>query len=180
MRATEGLWVALVLLVLCALALVGTNAARRSARRDQSVAAGFRHAAVQVPPRVTVHARAAVLAGARDSVSDAIQWALVEALGIAPDQRYQRFVPLGDGDLLLPASRSDRHVAVDVELCSGRDYDTKRRLLDALYGALVRLPDLGSTDIDIRLVETPAWDWSVNGRVPTENVTPPARPDGRV
>ena len=98
---------------------------------------------------------------------EAVQSALVETLRIPETDRAVRLVVHEPHRVILPPDRDDRFTLVEVDLFSGRSYETKK----ALYAAVVRnlAPfDIPADHVKILLREIPREDWGLRGLPATE------------
>jgi len=99
----------------------------------------------------------------RRAIADGVHAALVEAIGIPPDDRFQVVASHGDGVIhdanYLGIARSDGIVMIEIHLSVGRTLEQKR----ALYAAIAeRLAAAGirRQDVFIHLMETTLLNWS--------------------
>lgn len=114
-------------------------------------------------PFVRIHLKQDIPASRRRAIADAAHAALVEAVCIPADDRFQVISSHGD-DLIydpgyLGIARTDGVVMIEVHLSVGRSLDIKR----ALYRATAdRLAELGirREDVFIHLMETTVLNWS--------------------
>lgn len=103
-------------------------------------------------------------AAQRRSLGDAVHRALVEALGIPAQDRFQVITEHEANELAydpsyLGIARSDRIVVIQITLSAGRALEKKRRLYRLVTENLAYL-DVRPEDVLINLVET-AWEnWS--------------------
>jgi 4-oxalocrotonate tautomerase len=101
----------------------------------------------------------------RKALADGVHRAMVEAIAIPPDDRFQVITehPL-DGLLhdpqYLGVHRSDRIVLVQITLSSGRKPQQKRKLYKRMAEILAEAPGLRAQDLLINLVETSWENWS--------------------
>ncbi|MFN3460092.1 MAG: tautomerase family protein [Oceanibaculum sp.] len=103
------------------------------------------------------------------AVIDAVHDALREALKIPDWDRTVRLIEHEPSHFAIPPGRGQNYTIVEVTMFSGRSFEAKR----ALYEAIVRnLGGLGiaATDIKITLIETPMENWGIRGGKPASEV----------
>jgi phenylpyruvate tautomerase PptA (4-oxalocrotonate tautomerase family) len=99
------------------------------------------------------------------AVADAVHQALVRALGIAPDDRFQVITEHSRDELIFDANylgvqRSDAFVIVQITLRSGRSSELKKALYQSIVDNLADQPGLRREDVMIVLIENELADWS--------------------
>jgi len=101
----------------------------------------------------------------RVAVSDAVQQAMVETIGVPPADRFHILSEHAPGFLIVDPSflgvaRSDDPLLVQITLRAGRTDDQKRALYRRLTGLLADNPGVRLEDVMISLVENALIDWS--------------------
>ena len=99
------------------------------------------------------------------AVAEAIHQALVGAIGISPDDRFQVITEHSRNDLIFDAhylgiERSDAFVIVQITLRSGRSSELKKTLYRGIVDSLAEAPGLRREDVMIVLLENELADWS--------------------
>jgi 4-oxalocrotonate tautomerase len=113
-------------------------------------------------PLVRIDLREGTSPDYRNALGDGIHRAMIEALAIPPDDRFQVITehpPEGliyDGTYL-GIQRSDKIVLVQITLSVGRKPQQKRRLFQRMAEILAESPGLKPPDLVINLVEV-AWE----------------------
>jgi 4-oxalocrotonate tautomerase len=116
-------------------------------------------------PLVRISLREGKSAEYRRALGDGIHQAMVEALEIPLQDRFQVITEHSQNDLIydpsyLGISRSDDIVIVQITLSAGRKPPQKRKLYQRIVEALGKSPGVRQQDVMINLVET-AWEnWS--------------------
>lgn len=100
----------------------------------------------------------------RKTLGDCIHGCLVEALGLPPAKRFQRFFPLAPEDFVHPDDRSERYTIIEISMFSGRSEAAKRRLIRLLFERLERVVGISPQDVEITIMESPAASWGIRGR----------------
>ncbi len=101
----------------------------------------------------------------RKALTDGIHRAMVEAIAIPPDDRFQVITEHPPEALIydsqyLGVHRSERIVLVQITLSSGRKPQQKRKLYKRMAEILAEAPGLRPQDLLINLVETSWENWS--------------------
>jgi phenylpyruvate tautomerase PptA (4-oxalocrotonate tautomerase family) len=106
----------------------------------------------------------------RRKLADAVHLALVEALAIPADDRFQLVRALDEDDYIadptyLGVSRTRDFLVVRVTLRRGRSLDKKRALYRGIADGAARAVGLRPEDVFIVLNENEASDWSFGAGV---------------
>jgi|SRR5271155_1418191 len=101
----------------------------------------------------------------RQAIGDGVHRALVEALAIPPDDKFQVITEHAPGGLVydrqyLGIQRSDRVVLVQITLSAGRKPMQKRKLYKHMAEILRESPGLNPAELVINLVEVVWENWS--------------------
>jgi 4-oxalocrotonate tautomerase len=101
----------------------------------------------------------------RKAIADGVHRAMVEAIAIPPDDRFQVITEHPPEGLIydpqyLGVHRSDRIVFVQITLSSGRKPQQKRKLYKRMAEILAETPGLPAQDLLVNLVETSWENWS--------------------
>ena len=100
----------------------------------------------------------------RRAIADAVQEALVEAIGIPPDDRFQVITEHAASNMIfdpgyLGIARKDP-IFIQIALRRGRSVDMKRALYRALVERLGAKANVRWEDVFVSLVENGLEDWS--------------------
>jgi phenylpyruvate tautomerase PptA (4-oxalocrotonate tautomerase family) len=115
-------------------------------------------------PLVRISLPAGQSATYRRQVADAVHQALVAAIGIPADDRFQI---LSDSETriydrnYLGVARSDHTIFIQITLVRGRALDKKLALYAGIVDQLARAPGVRREDVVITLLENGREDWSV-------------------
>ena len=119
-------------------------------------------------PLVRIDLREGKSAEYRKALGDGVHRAMVEALAIPPDDRFQVITGHPPEGLIYDAQylgirRSDNVVFVQITMSAGRKPQQKRKLFKRMAEILAESPGLKPADLMINLVEV-AWEnWSFGG-----------------
>lgn len=116
-------------------------------------------------PLVRISLRQGTSKEYRKALADGVQRAMIEAIAIPPDDRFQVITEYAPENLVydpqyLGVQRSDRVVFVQITISYGRKPQQKRKLFKRMAEILAESPGLPPQDLLINLVEV-AWEnWS--------------------
>lgn len=99
----------------------------------------------------------------RESMSDAINRCMVEALAFPENKRAQRFIPLERENFYYPEGRSDAYTVIELSLMEGRSIETRKRLIQLLFKRFKDDLDIDPVDLEITIHEAPACNWGFRG-----------------
>jgi 4-oxalocrotonate tautomerase len=116
-------------------------------------------------PFVRISLRQGTSSEYRKAIGDGVHRAMIEALAIPPDDRFQVITEHPAEGLIydpqyLGVLRSDRVVFVQITLSAGRKPQQKRRLYKRMAELLAESPGLRPQDLLINLVEVSWENWS--------------------
>jgi 4-oxalocrotonate tautomerase len=116
-------------------------------------------------PLVRISLRQGASAEYRKALSDGVHRAMIEAMAILPDDRFQVITEYPPEALIydphyLGVHRSDRVVFVQITMSFGRKPQQKRKLFKRMAEILAQAPGLPPQDLFINLVETSWENWS--------------------
>ena len=116
-------------------------------------------------PLVRISLRHGTSTEYRKALSDGVHRAMIEAIAIPPDDRFQVITEYLPEALIydpqyLGVHRSDRVVFVQITMSFGRKPQQKRRLFKRMAEILAQAPGLPPQDLFINLVETSWENWS--------------------
>jgi phenylpyruvate tautomerase PptA (4-oxalocrotonate tautomerase family) len=116
-------------------------------------------------PLVRISLRHGTSAEYRKALSDGVHRAMIEAIAIPPDDRFQVITEYLPEELIydpqyLGVHRSDHVVFVQITMSFGRKPQQKRRLFKRMAEILAQAPGLPPQDLFINLVETSWENWS--------------------
>lgn len=116
-------------------------------------------------PLVRIDLREGTSPDYRKALGDGVQRAMIEALALPPDDRFQVITEHPAEGLIydrtyLGIQRSDKIVLVQITISAGRKPQQKRKLFQRMAEILAESPGLKPQDLVISLVEV-AWEnWS--------------------
>jgi phenylpyruvate tautomerase PptA (4-oxalocrotonate tautomerase family) len=114
--------------------------------------------------QIKIYALRQKLQSRREKLSDVIHSCAMDALGLPPDKRFHRFLPLEKADFIFPPGRSDDYIIIEVSLFAGRSIDAKKQLIALLFERIGSELQIGVDDIEITIFETPRHNWGIRGK----------------
>ena len=118
--------------------------------------------------QVKIYGRREVLIPNRARWSDLIQNALVAALGLPKDKRFQRFFPLDGEDFLYPSDRTSAYTILEISMFEGRSPDSIKALLRKLMDDAKSEFGMHPNDLEITISESPRRCWGIRGKIGDE------------
>jgi phenylpyruvate tautomerase PptA (4-oxalocrotonate tautomerase family) len=113
--------------------------------------------------QIKVYAHRATLDRHRQTLSDTLHEALVEAFAYPADKKFQRFLALEDGDFIHPADRSSDYLVIEVVLFPGRSPEAKKAFYRGVLGRLQSRCGLSCDAVEIVLIESAKENWFLRG-----------------
>ena len=100
-----------------------------------------------------------------DAIGDGVHRALIEAIGIPPQDRFQVLNRHAEGALVfdrhyLGIARTDGVVFVQITMSTGRSLEQKKSLFAAIARNLAEKPGVRPEDVFVNLVEVVKENWS--------------------
>ncbi|MDA0745206.1 MAG: tautomerase family protein [bacterium] len=96
-------------------------------------------------------------------LSDVIHGCMQSVLGMPDDKRAHRFVPLEREDFYSPGGRTDAYTVIEIKMMQGREVETKKALIKALFAEIERQVGISPIDVEITILEQPAHCWGFRG-----------------
>lgn len=96
-------------------------------------------------------------------LSDVIHQCMQEVLGMPDDKRAHRFIPLNQEDFYYPGGRTDAYTVIEINMMAGRQPETQKQLIKALFKAIEKKVGIDPVDVEITIKEQPAHCWGFRG-----------------
>ncbi|MCO4759513.1 MAG: tautomerase family protein [Oceanospirillaceae bacterium] len=96
-------------------------------------------------------------------LSDVIHSCMQSVLGMPEDKHAQRFIPMEKEDFCYPGGRSDAYTVIEINMMAGREVDTKKQLIKALFEEIERQLSIDPVDIEITIKEQAPHCWGFRG-----------------
>ncbi len=115
--------------------------------------------------QVKIYGHAEYLQGRKKTISDAIQEAAQEALGLPNTKRFHRFFSLQAEDFIHPSDHTVAYLILEICLFQGRSPKTLENYIRALQNNLGKALNLKPNDVEITLIATPPQYWGIRGQL---------------
>lgn len=96
-------------------------------------------------------------------LSDIIHQSMQDTLGMPEDKRAHRFIPMDKSDFYYPGGRSDNYTVIEINMMEGREIETKKSLIKALFQNIESTLHISPVDIEITIKEQPKHCWGFRG-----------------
>jgi Tautomerase enzyme len=103
-------------------------------------------------------------------ISEFVHQAAVRTLKLPSDKRFHRFLPLAGWQLVAPADRTESYLIIEVIMFTGRSTEVRKTFLRTLMDELSQGLGIGTTDIEITILESPRENWGIRGQCGDELV----------
>ncbi len=97
------------------------------------------------------------------SLSDVIHACMQSVLGMPEDKRAHRFISLSKDDFYYPGGRSEAYTVIEINMMQGRQVETKKALIKALFKQIEQEVAISPVDVEITIKEQPAHCWGFRG-----------------
>ncbi len=84
------------------------------------------------------------------------------------NKRFHRFINLAPADFVYPNDRSEQYTIIEISMFSGRQAETKKRLIRSIFKRLETAIGIHPQDVEICIRESPAENWGIRGKVGDE------------
>ncbi|MDO5981372.1 tautomerase family protein [Flavivirga spongiicola] len=101
-------------------------------------------------------------------LSEVIHQCIVESLKYPRNKKAHRFINLGKDDFFYPEGRTDNYIIIEIIMITGRSVQTKKKLIKMLFKEINGQLNISFTDIEICIVESPAYNWGFRGKMGDE------------
>lgn len=99
----------------------------------------------------------------KSKLSDVIHDCMKTVLGMPEDKRAHRFIPLAKEDFYYPGGRSEAYTVIEINMMAGRQVETQKRLIKALFAKIEQELGIDPVDIEITLKEQAPHQWGFRG-----------------
>ena len=97
------------------------------------------------------------------TMSDVIHQCMMDVLGMPEGKRAHRFVPLNKDDYYYPEDRTDQYTVLEINMMEGREVETKKALIKALFQQFEEQLNISPIDLEITIKEQPPHCWGFRG-----------------
>ena len=96
-------------------------------------------------------------------LSDVIHNCMQLVLGMPEDKRAHRFIPMEKEDFYYPGGRSDSYTVIEINMMAGRQAETQKKLIKALFQEIENKLLIPPVDIEITIKEQAPHQWGFRG-----------------
>lgn len=96
-------------------------------------------------------------------LSDVIHGCMQSVLGMPENKRAHRFIPMENEDFYYPDGRSDAYTVIEINMMSGRQVETQKRLIKSLFKEIENQLSILPVDIEIVIKEQSPHQWGFRG-----------------
>ena len=96
-------------------------------------------------------------------LSDVIHGCMQSVLGMPEDKRAHRFVPMAKEDFYYPGDRTDAYTVIVINMMTGRQPETQKRLIKALFKEIESQLSISPVDVEITIKEQAPHCWGFRG-----------------
>jgi len=96
-------------------------------------------------------------------LSDVIHNCMQLVLGMPEDKRAHRFIPMEREDFYYPGGRSDSYTVIEINMMAGRQAETQKKLIKALFQEIENKLLIPPVDIEITIKEQAPHQWGFRG-----------------
>lgn len=99
----------------------------------------------------------------KQKLSEIIHSTIVEVLSFPKDKKYHRFISLEKEDMIFPDDKSHQYIIIEIMMMEGRETETKKNLIKALFENINKNLDISVNDIEICIIESNVSNWGFRG-----------------
>ncbi len=114
--------------------------------------------------QVKIYGQRQHLDAVKSRLSDTIHICLMDAFGMPPEKRIQRFIGLDAGDFIYPDDRSAQYTIIEILMFEGRSPAAKKHLIQLMFARLEADLGIAPLDVEIVLLEAPRTNWGIRGK----------------
>lgn len=96
-------------------------------------------------------------------LSNTIHACIVDVLSFPKEKKFQRFIKFAEGDMIFPSDKSEQYTIIEIIMIEGRECETKKNLIKALFEKIEKTLQISPRDIEICILESPASNWGFRG-----------------
>lgn len=96
-------------------------------------------------------------------MSNVVHECMMDILGLPEGKRAHRFLPLAKDNYFYPSDRSDMYTVLEINMMEGREDNTKKALIKALFSKFEEKLNISPIDLEITIKEQPAHCWGFRG-----------------
>mgnify|MGYP002630645177 CR=1 FL=1 len=114
-------------------------------------------------PQIKIYGLKKSLENIKSELSTIIHNTVVKKLSFPQDKKYHRFIQFDESDMIFPDNKSENYTIIEIIMMEGRTVATKKNLIQSLFANIEKELNIGKTDIEICIIESPACNWGFGG-----------------
>ena len=100
----------------------------------------------------------------RQALLDCVHEALVESIGIAEWDRFQRISEYERGNFEIPSGKTDDFTLIEITMFQSRTSEQKKALIEMITQKLTQRLSIAPTDVFIVILDPPDENWGLGGK----------------
>lgn len=108
---------------------------------------------------ITIYGLKEQLNPIKAKLSDTIHNCIQSVLGLPEGKRAHRFIPMDKADCYYPDDRSVAYTVIEINMMSGREVETKKKLIKTLFANIETQCGISPIDVEITIYEQPPHCW---------------------
>ncbi len=100
----------------------------------------------------------------KKTLLDCIHEGLLESIGIADWDRFQRIIEIDRADFEAPLEKTDQFMIIEITMFQGRSKEQKKALIDTVTRKLGERLGIAPTDVFIVINDPPNENWGLGGK----------------
>jgi phenylpyruvate tautomerase PptA (4-oxalocrotonate tautomerase family) len=104
----------------------------------------------------------------KSALSEIIHGSLVAVLGLPPEKKFQRFLPLEPGNFLFPEDRTSSYTIIEISMFEGRSEEKIKALIKRMMNEARERLELHPNDLEITISQSPKYCWGIRGKTGDE------------
>ena len=100
----------------------------------------------------------------KKNMLDCIHEGLMESIGIADWDRFQRIIEIDRADFETAPEKTDQFMIIEITMFQGRDKEQKKAVIECITSRLVSRLGIDPTDVFIVIQDPPDENWGLGGK----------------
>jgi hypothetical protein len=101
-------------------------------------------------------------------ISEIIHLALVSVLGLPPEKKFHRFLPMEKEDFIYPNDRSSKYTIIEISMFEGRSQEKIKEMLKSIMKGMEEKLGYHPNDIELAVFQSPKYCWGIRGKTGDE------------
>jgi hypothetical protein len=101
-------------------------------------------------------------------LSEIIHGGLISELGLPPEKRFQRFIPMEPEDFIFPSDRTASYTIIEISMFEGRSEEKIKGLIRRIMSEAALRLGIHPNDLEITIFQAPKYCWGIRGKTGDE------------